>query len=283
MIALAVTTWAVAAEPCPSDFDADGRPDASTPLTRRLCVEAIAARAAADGDTVRAVAALRRLVNSEIPEGDPSMSGAYLTLARLLAESGQLDEAREVLEGCLRTGQARGACVELRSTLDLEAAAVRTVPITWTFDTPDHGVFHPRAYWDKGDLKLRRDDATTWLAWSTRVDGVREDELVVPLANPSPGPRTLRLRARATAMRAEIEVELVDEDGRRFVPRPASIEIPAEGWTDVEITLRDATPLDGGTARLDPTRLHRIVLRDATGLTGSVGRNEVHFDSLELR
>jgi hypothetical protein len=283
MIALAVVLAATAAEPCPPDFDGDGLRDARTPLTRRLCVEAIAARAAVDGDVASAIASLRRLVNSEIPGGDPSMAVAYLTLARLHADAGQLDEAREVLEGCLGTGQARAACVELRGQLDLEAAAVRSVPVTWTFDTPDHGVFHPRAYWDKGDLKLRSDATTTWLAWSTRVDGVREDELVVPLASPSPGPRTLRVRARATTMRAEVEVELVDEEGRRFVPRPASIEIPADGWTDVEVTLRDATPLDGGTARFDPTRLHRLVLRDATGLTGSVGRNEIHFDSLELR
>lgn len=279
----AVALAAGAAEPCPLDLDRDGTDDPVDDFARWLCVETIATQQALDGDAKAAERRLTRLVQNELPGDDPALGIAYLRLGTSLARRGEVDAARAALDACVRQGSMRGACLDVRGLVDEEAAAIRTVPATWSFQGTVHGVFHPRAYWDKGSIRLKDVDGEGVLVWTTEVDGIEEDALVVTFSSPSPAPREIRLRVRSSDLAAEIEVDLVDDEGRAFAPRPRSFEVPPGDWVQITVNLADAPPLAPRGSPLRPAALARLVLRDATGMTGVSGRNELWIDEIEVR
>ena len=102
------------------------------------------------------------LVRSDLPADDPSLAEALVRLAEARWESGDVEGAREALDRCIRTGLDRTRCIDLRTGLDLEVDGVHAVPVRWTFDGPDHGVFHPRPFWSKGSFEGSSLKALKW-------------------------------------------------------------------------------------------------------------------------
>ncbi|MCB9680296.1 MAG: tetratricopeptide repeat protein [Alphaproteobacteria bacterium] len=236
-----------------------------------------------DGDPRAAVERYQDLVHNELPAGDPALSEALYWLARARWSIGEADAARDALDQCIRSGIDKARCTELRSRIDLEEESIRTVPTRWTFDNADHGVFHPRSYWDKGTIRLITDVEGSCLVWDTQVDPVKEDRLVVGFHAPQPPPRTIAFRLRSGEIRAVIEIELVDVYGHRYTTRLPTATLPVREWVRVQIDLSDTTPLDPDGPPLDPSDLYRLVLRDMTAITGATGRNELRLDDFEVR
>lgn len=237
-----------------------------------------------DGDVKAAIARYTHLVHNELPAGDPSLSEALYWLAEARWSLGDAAGARDALDACIRSGIGKLRCVDLRSHIDREEESVRTVPVQWSFDSPDHGFFHPRQFWDKGAIRLRDEDGDSVLAWSTQVDALKGDQLVVGFHDPQVVPRTIRFRARSVEVTALLEIELVDVHGTRFAPTVRTWTLPPGIWVTVVVLLSGAQPLDDpdGDA-LDPSELYQFVVSDATGLTGVAGRNELQLDDFSVR
>lgn len=225
---------------------------------------------------------LDNLVASELTSTDPALGAALLALGELRWLAGDVDGARDALDACVRQAAQRVTCAMLRGTIDLEVEAVRAIPVRWTFDDADHGLFHPRAFWDRGSIRLDSRDGDGVLAWSSRVDALGEDQLVAGLDRPSPAPTRLRLRATSREVEARLEVRLIDDLGHAYLARAMPFRLPRRQTVDLDIALRDAIPVDPTSPPLDPARLYRLVLRDATGTTGFVGRNEIALHELAL-
>lgn len=239
---------------------------------------------ALSGDLGQARVALDDLVHNQIGAGDPALIEAQYHLARVRTLQGDLAAARDALDACIRTGQDKARCLDLRSELDMEAEAVSELPIRWTFATEDHGLFHPRAYWDKGTIRIRTAGNGSWLAWSTRVDATKEDRLVVPLRDPSPSPSLVRVRVESMEREAALTLQLTDADGARFdFPGPPARVRPGKPAT-LSFRIADARPAPGTESGvLDPSQLYRIALVDVTALLGTFGPNELRLTSFELR
>lgn len=254
----------------------------STALHRWTCVQRAKLADTLVGDSDTTLARYAQLVRSRLTAGDPSLSDALYWLGAGLWEIGDVEGARDALDQCIRTGLDEARCVDLRGRIDLEVEAVHRLPVHWTFDTPDHGFFHPRPYWDLGVLRLKADDATSALAWATRVDPVQQDRLVVGFRDPMPAPAVVAFRARSAEMIALLDLVFVDVEGRRWRPRDR-LRVPLRTWTTFTIDLGDLVPDDEAQPPLVPTALHRLVVLDATALTGRLGRNEIQIDDFEVR
>ncbi len=268
---------------CPQDVDGDGTPDRSTAFTRWLCVEEVEARSVVSADAAWTIERLVSMTGSDLPSDDPALALAWLRIGQAHLTLGEIDEARKALDACVRTGFLRGTCLDQRGAIDREAEAVRSVPSVWAFDQSVHGVFHPRGSWDKGTIRLRTVEGRGVLAWTTQVDAIEEDSLVLAFSRPAPAPRLLILTLRSLELDAEIEIDLIDDEGRTFAPRPRSFELPRGAWVVVEVPLVDAPPLAASGASLRSGMLSEVVLRDATGMTGVVGRSEIWIDQIEVR
>lgn len=277
LAALLVAAGAWGSDVCPDEPGLD-------PAYRSwACVEQARVLEAVEGDAVAAAARYEALVRSELPDEDPALAEALYELGVARWTLGDLDGARAALDRCIRGGIRRGPCTELRTRIDLEADAVHVVPTTWTFDSPAHGFFHPRAFWHKGGLRIVQEGDGHYLAWSTRVDPMQGDQLIVGFRRPAPTPREVRFRARSLEVKALLQLQLVDVEGRRFAPAAPRTEVPVRAWTDVVLVLEDVVPVDPGGRALDPSRLYRLVVSDVTALTGISGKNEIHLDDFTVR
>lgn len=247
------------------------------------CVERAKLLDALDGDAEAAVSRYTRLVHDELPAADPALSEALFWLAQTAWARGDVQAARSALDRCVQTGLAKARCTELRARIDLEAEGVSTVPVRWDFADTQHGFFHPRPYWDKGSIRIVAVAGQHWLAWSTLVDPLKGDQLVVGFTEPSPAPTRVVFRVRSVELTALLEVELIDTMGRRYTPVDGRIELAPGRFAEVGVDLTACTPVDPAAPPLDTGSLYRLVLHDATGLTGQAGRNEIHITSFEVR
>lgn len=236
-----------------------------------------------DGDEAAAVQRYEDLVHNRLTTGDPNLSDALYWLAAARWSLGDLKGARDALDQCIRSGVNKGRCIDLRSHIDLEEDSVRVTPLTWTFDTEDHGFFHPREDWDRGSIRIVKGGSGSVLSWTTQVDPQVADKLVVGFHAPSPAPSVMRLTATSLTLSATVEISLVDEYGRVFAPRPATWALPRGVPTVVEFRVDDATAVAGDGAKLVPSKLHRLVVRDITGRYGNVGTNEIQVDTFSVR
>lgn len=237
------------------------------------------------GDRLSAASRYEQLVRIELPAGDPSLSLALFWLGHARWVVGDLAGAREALDRCIRTGLDRARCLDLRSRIDLEAEAIHDLPVVWSFaDADDHGVFHPRTFWDQGAVRLSEAaDGEDVLAWSTRIDPLRPDELVVGFRDPTPRPREIRWTLRSLEVEATLEIVLFDLEGHAYVVPPGRTRLPVRETVQVVLDLSDARPTNTDAPPLDPARLHRMVVRDLTGLSGQLGRNELEVLALVVR
>jgi hypothetical protein len=233
--------------------------------------------------TLIADAILPAVETRQLKVADASLPQSLLWLGHAMWSMGDVAGAREALDRCIRAGIDKGPCLDLRSRIDLDVDAVHEVPLTWTFETADHGFFHARSLWHRGSLRLKMLDDTSVLEWSTTVDGSKQDELVVGLRDPYPEPKSVRLVARSEVLDGALQIVLEDTEGHVFVSETKPIRFDKGVVVDVQLRVdafRSAVP--GGPA-LDPSRLHRLRIRDATGLTGQLGSNIWSFDLFEVQ
>jgi hypothetical protein len=278
-LAAAGALFALARAPSHAAGDATaGDPERSWRLVQEaLLLEVL------DGDLRAARARYEALVKSELPAGDPSLALAEYRLGEVCWLLEDDDAAREALDACIRAGVQKSRCLDLRSRIDLEADAVHEVPSSWTFADPHHGFLHPRAYWDRGSIRLVSDAERSELVWSTQVDGSQEDVLVVGFRAPTPAPRSFQIRLVSTQLDATLAFELEDLDGNRYTT-PGRDPIFARGApADLTVRLADLVGVDAGTPLLNPSRLHRLYVWDRTGRTAQTGPNELHIDQFDVR
>ncbi len=227
----------------------------------------------------RAIERYEALVHSEIPGGDPALPEALYWLARLRWLQGDLEGARAALDACMGTVAGRARCAALRARVDLDAEAVRALPVVWTFDDDSHAVFHPRPVWDVGSIRIDRTPEGGVLWWTTTV-GPREDRLEVPFSAPEPAPSEVRLTVSSALLDAALAVDLVDDLGRSYAVSAVPIRLPRGERRTVTLSLDSASSADG--RRLDPRTLDRLVIRDVTAATGAAGLSHIGLHDLRI-
>jgi hypothetical protein len=207
--------------------------------------------------------------------------------ARIAATNGDLDGARARLDACLSlassTTASRGACLEARATLDLEADAVRTLPTVWTFDSPDHGLAHPRAWWDQGDIALIPATEGGGLRWTVRVDAERDDRLALAFALQDASPRVVRIELTSAREAGALRAVVEDLDGRTWAVEERDWQAPADARARWTIELDHLLPEDGlAPSTLDLRRLHRLYIMDRTARLGAYGTHVWTLHSLTV-
>jgi hypothetical protein len=203
-------------------------------------------------------------------------------LAMTRWSGGRYDDARETAMAGIRGGACRARCTDLVARIDLDRAAIRVVPTTWTF-SGDHGVFHPWEH-EHGTLRTRTGTAPgeADLEWSTDVSVRESDELVFGFDRPTPAPARIRLTVRSTAFEAWLRLWAQDDTGREYV-LGSSVRIPTDQSVELAVRVADARPLDGRPEPLDPGRLWRVWIRDVTHLSGTgSGPNTLVIDDLTV-
>ena len=236
----------------------------------------------ATGDVVGAIALYRNLSSSG-SDDDPVRLDALQSLGRLYDELGEVELAREALLEGVRSGSR--ACQDLLERIDIEAESIRHVPVRWTFDTPDHGFFHPWTVQDRGAIRLGVDPlGQSALEWSTEPR--RRDHLVVGLDRPQPAPEQLRFLVRSSRLEVSLQVVVEDDLGNTWRMPDAVTVAPGAAQT-VALRLRDLVPDPPATGALPADHAWRLALeQDTTGprnVDDSGERNTVWIDDFELK
>ena len=239
----------------------------------------------ADGDLATSQNVYRGLVRS-LPTNDPIRAKALYWLARSHWLVGEVSEAREALLEGIRTGACRERCLDLLERIELDAAAIRSTPVQWDFETPQHGLFHPWRYDHKGTMRLGTPDgySSSALIWSTTIDVRTEDQLVMSFSRPDPAPAELAFTISAFPVEAWIRVFARDEAGRTYTWGGAGMAVPTDDTMSITITLDRMVATDGTGDRLDPSKLVALRLVDTTGFEGDgVGENQIFLDDFSVR
>lgn len=216
-----------------------------------------------------------------LPVEDPSRAQALFALGRARAELGDATAAREVLLEGIRTGTCLDPCYELLGRIELEEESITDLPVRWTFDTPEHGFFHPWRFNDKGTIRIQRhpERGDGVLAWHTVIDLRKGDQLVVGMQRPRPAPRRVALQVQARSTQAWLQFVVVDDAGRIYVPTAGNVGVPTDRMVKVVVDLRSMQPLDPLDPRLDPSRISQLQIRDVSALEGAPpGPNTLFID-----
>lgn len=233
-----------------------------------------------DGDLTLSEARYNALVQG-LPAEHPLHGESVYLLAMTRWTAGHVDDARETAMSGIRAGSCRSRCTDLVARIDLDRAAIRTVPTLWDF-SGEHGVFHPWEHADQGAIRTLAGTGPSDgdLEWSTEVSVRESDELVFAFDHPSPAPERIQLTVRSTDFEAWLRLWAVDDTGREYV-LGSSVRIPTDESVELGVRLADARPLDGRPEPLDPARLSRVWIRDVTHLSGTgTGPNTLVIDDL---
>jgi len=223
-----------------------------------------------------------RLATSQLSASDAALGVALFELGESRWLSGDIADAREALDSCIRQTAERQRCAELRARIDLEVEAVRAVPVHWTFDDADHGLFHPRAFWERGSIRLGRVGDDGVLLWRTHVDALGNDQLVAGFDRPVPPPARVSLTVRAQSRDARLEVVVEDDLGHQYpLTRPA-LRLPQGETVRVTLPLVDRSGPGPDMPPLDASRLYRLRLVDVTARRGGTGEHVVVLSDLVI-
>jgi hypothetical protein len=222
------------------------------------------------------------------PDADPdTRARALWEGGRLAARAGDVAGARARLDACLSLSAAtslnRGACLEARATIDLEADAVRSLPTLWTFDSPAHGLAHPRAWWDQGDIALIPAADGGGLRWTVRVDAERDDRLALAFDLKADIPSAVRIELTSAREPGALRAVFEDIDGRTWSVDARDWQAPADVRARWTLDLDALFPDDGrAPTTLDRTRLHRLYVVDRTARLGVYGAHVWTLHSLAI-
>lgn len=240
---------------------------------------------AADNDIEAAVTTYQGLART-LPAGQPLRGITLYWLGRALDSDGDERAARDALRECVRAGNARTRCLDLLGRIELESAAVRTVPTTWTFDDSTHGFIHPWVYADMGSIRLEDSGGPHGkvLVWSTTVSPDSDDQLLLGFSQPRPAPSRLRFDVLATRQDAALRLVVFDTLGRRYLSDDGgAVEIVhRDRWQRIRLNLNALSPLDDD-APLNPSQIDHLVLQDISAFQGAPsGPNELWIDDVEV-
>lgn len=233
---------------------------------------------ATDGHNGGSLDTLRRLATTDVPADDPTLPLVQYWLGHAAWQVGDADGARDALDACIRAGIDKARCLDLRSRIDLEMDAVATIPTRWSFDDADHGFIHPRPFWDRGSIRIVQTESGGVLAWTTQIDAAREDQLVVGFRAPAPEPHTVTVIARSLEMDATLALVFQDEEGHEYASPQRTWWLQQGEREVLMVRIADLVPLVPGSPPASGAGLHRLFLRDETGLSGQIGQNVLHID-----
>lgn len=235
----------------------------------------------ADGD-LGAAAEYQRIVRNV---GEPLRSEALYWLGRARYTAHDLPEARDALLECVRTAPNRERCQDLIDQIELDDAGIRELPVEWTFEGPGHGLLHPHIYRNKGTIRLARDTRSgPALEWSTQVAPQTDDQLWLSFRHPEPPPRGLRFITWTGDQPAQLRLIVFDDAGQRFgLPNQGIVQVAVNEPVLVRVPLSQLEALAPEDAVLDPARIDRLILQDATAFySRATGANRIYLDDFEV-
>ncbi len=235
----------------------------------------------ADGD-LGAAAEYQRIVRNV---GEPLRSEALYWLGRARYTSHELPAARDALLDCVRTAPNRERCQDLVDQIELDVAGIREIPVEWTFDAPGHGLLHPHIYRDKGTIRLASNTRSgPALEWTTNIAPQSDDQLWLSFRHPEPVPRGLRFIAWSGDQPAQLRLIVIDDAGQRFgLPDQGIVQVPVTEPVLVRVPLARLDALAPEDAVLDPARIDRMILQDATSFySRATGTNRIYLDDFEV-
>lgn len=230
---------------------AQGRPQDREEIQRALMAEALRS------DLPEAIARYQTLVRT-LPDSDPNWTVAVLSWARALYDEGAVSDARDALRMATRKGRCTDECQALLQHIALDEESIRVLPVEWSFDNENPGLFHHWSMQGQGELVAQ----AFALHWTTNANRGRPDRLVVGFDRPDPPPREVAFEVRSLGEPSWVRLVLEDEAGQRFVT--ATVALPADEDTRVVAELATVRP-DDATSSLVPGRLSRVSLQDLTG------------------
>ncbi len=229
---------------------------------------------AAYGDAAGAVRTYEALAR-RLADDDPLRGDVLFALGRTHWSSGHLDDARTWLLEGIRTGVCPTRCRDLVERVELEAARVGSLPLTWTFeDGSAHALFHPWRFQDRGSL--RTEDGN--LVWRTSPDRRQPDRLVMGIgAVGKVSGLTLQLASVSRDMRLQLVAITVNDD--RYGLREA-LRVPAGKPFVASVTPEDFVPVEEAAPMLDEATIAELWLVDISDEGEPL---EVRLDALVLR
>ncbi len=237
-----------------------------------------------DRDPQAAVAIYETLLKHQHDE-DPTRGKVLYWMGRALAESGEDDASRVVMDQVVQIADWREAARTWQGEFALARRPVVSLPYVERFETdPGHVV----RGWPQGsptDLTVDHEvPGIRFLRWRSEVRDGEEDDLVVGLQGAATRLRTVRITTRSEGFEAWIQVSLLGADGRSW-STPA-IQVPTSTWRDVSLGLDDFYPSDPSLALVGgrPGRVVRVHVREVTAsYARERGEHALLFDTLELR
>lgn len=231
------------------------------------------------GDVDTAVTRYTELSRT-LSDDDPTLSESLYWLGHGLYDLGRTPEARQALKDGIRSGTCP-RCRDLLGVIDIENAAITTVPVSWTFQDQSHGLFHPWRVQELGSIEVAM---APWgdlgLLWTTIARPGEPDRLVVGFRDPVPPPEVVRFALVSTDLVAWIDVVAEDDHGRTFAlesPIAASRGVARR----IAVPLGTLHPNDGGV-HLDAAHLVMLSIVDRTA-SRSAGTNRLWIDDFEVR
>ena len=217
----------------------------------------------------------------DVVADDPLRGDLLYCVARNQLRGGDLTGALSSLDAIPPASPAWGPARSLLDKLQLEARALPALPVKCGFERDTCGFIRTWEMRDKGVLEAREVGEDSVLAWDTTVRETEGDRISVAFKT-GVMVRTLRVRVRATRFPADLRLYLIDGSGSRVLS--PIVEVPVEGWLDVEVPLAAFRPVDGGLARSSPRSVRLVEVLDLTGtLLTDRGPNTLLFDDFEVR
>ncbi len=236
-----------------------------------------------DGNLARAQQAYENLLNASLTGDDPMRPRILLALARVYQAQGDMDSAEDALKACVQSGIDRQACLREIGRLTIEQEAITRVPVQWTFDNPEHGVLHPRQYWDQGSIRLAEVNGEAALMWTTPLAPLNADKLVVGFDEPRPTPRQVILRASTLRGPAELSVQVETLDGHRYMLPHGNLKLTAGEWQTYFMSYSEFIPMSVDAPDvLDARKLHRMYLIDRTQPDGQRQNHQILLGALVI-
>ena len=236
-----------------------------------------------DGNLSSAMATYEQLMK-RLHIDDPVRGDALYAYARAAWMLGDDARARQVLLQGIRTGTCDVPCRDLLERIDFEAYAVASLPVRWTFQGSEHGLFHPWRLDEYGALRVSpaQEDGNRVLIWSSASNPQRQDRLMIGLALPDQQPKTFKLNVSSKLSNAWIQLAAFDQNGLEYRSGGSGLEVPTGRAMSVQFDLEGLSPRGGGTPTETP-HFVRLELLETSSLEGGTdGPNELYLDDVEI-
>ncbi len=217
----------------------------------------------------------------DVAADDAARGDLLYCVARNQLRLGDVNAAAGSLNAVPASSPAWGPARTLLDRLHLEARALPALPARCGFERDACGFVRGWEMLEKGVLEAREVGEDSVLAWDTMVRDAEGDRISVAF-QAGVEVREIRFRVRSTRFPADIRVYLVEGSGARFLS--PILEVPVDGWREVELDAAAFRPVDGAGAQVAPRSTRLVEFVDLTGtLLTDRGANTLLFDDLAVR